>query len=146
MKLKPTKCTFFQEQVHYLGHVISREGVTPGDDRKSPKRCFLASSNSTPKVQQFLGFANYYRRFIRDFSTNAKPLHHLTERGVTFKWNDACQSAFEELCTCLSTPSILAFPDFPREFILDMDASDCGIGGVYFHKWMTMDLWQSYSE
>ena len=129
LKLKPTKCTFFQEQVHYLGHVISREGVTP-DDGKIQKVVSWPVPTSTPEVQRFLGFANYYRRFIWDFSTIAKPLHHLTERRVNFKWNDACQSAFEELRKCLSTPPILAFPDFSREFILDTDASDCGIGGV----------------
>ena len=97
---------------------------------KNRKVASWSIPHSAHSVQQFLGFANYYRRFIRDFSTIAKPLHRLTERGANFKWTDACQSAFVELRNHLSTPPVLAFPDFTREFILDTDASDCGIGGV----------------
>ena len=126
LKLKPGKCMFFQEKVNYLEHVISREGVTP-DNTKIEKVASWPIPQSTRSVQQFLGFANYYRRFIKDFSTIAKPLHRLTERGANFKWTDACQAAFIKLRKHLSTPP---FPDFSRKFILDMDASDCGIGGV----------------
>ena len=78
----------------------------------------------------FLGVANYYRHFIKDFAEITKPLHRLTERSSHFHWNDECQWAFEELRQSLSSAPVLAFPDFSRPFILDTDASDVGIGAV----------------
>ena len=129
LKLK-TKCTFFQERVQYLAHVISREGVSP-DNEKIKKVASWQVPASTQEVQQFLGFANYYRRFIWDFLAIDKPLHHYTDQGVIFKWNDTCQLAFDKLWNCLSTPPVLAFLTFHENiYILDTDASDCGIGGV----------------
>ena len=70
-------------------------------------------------VQQFLGLANYYRKFIKDFGTMAKPLHRLTEKNTAFTWTDACQHAFDELRKCLTTSPILAYPDYTKRFILD---------------------------
>ncbi|KAL5486484.1 hypothetical protein EMCRGX_G018971 [Ephydatia muelleri] len=85
---------------------------------------------SRKEVQQFLGLANYYRRFIKNFGTIAKPLHRLTEKNITFQWTDTCQQAFDNLRKCLMTSPILAHPDWSKSFILDTDASDCGIGAV----------------
>ena len=82
------------------------------------------------EVQQFLGLANYYRRFIKDFAPIAKPLHHLTEKDVKFEWTPACQEAFELLKSKLTSPPVLAHPDFQLPFILDTDASATGIGAV----------------
>lgn len=129
LKLKPKKCAFFQTEVSYLGHIISRDGVSP-DPAKVDKVAKWPTPNSARAVQQFLGFANYYRRFIRDFAQIAKPLHKLTERGATFAWTEACEAAFTELRQRLTTAPLLAFPDFSRTFILDTDASEAGIGAV----------------
>ena len=85
------------------------------------------------EVQQFLGLANYYRRFIKNFASIVKPLQRLTEKNVTFEWNDACKSAFEELRKCLLSPPVLVYPDFSKHFVLDTDASDKGIGAVLAH-------------
>ena len=89
---------------------------------------------STREVQQFLGFANYYRRFIRDFSQVAKPLHRLTERNCPFKWTSECQQSFDKLKVKLTTAPVLAYPDYNKPFILDTDASDFGIGAVLSQK------------
>ena len=80
------------------------------------------------EVQQFLGLATFYRRFIKGFATIAKPLHRLTEKGARFAWTDACCEAFATLKMKLTSAPILAFPDFSCEFILDTDASGTGIG------------------
>ena len=60
----------------------------------------------------------------------AKPLHRLTERGTTYRWNSKCQMAFEELRQQLTSAPVLAYPDFSQQFILDTDVSDLGIGAV----------------
>ena len=129
LKIKPSKCTFFQQKVCYLGHVISREGIAP-DSSKTDKVASWPTPLSTKEVQQFLGFSSYYRRFVQNYATIAKPLHRLTERPNKFVWTTECQTAFDELRSRLVSPPILAHPDFSRPFILDTDASDIGIGSV----------------
>ena len=81
-------------------------------------------------MQQFLGLANYYRKFVKNFAAIAKPLHRLTEKNTDFKWTVECQHAFEVLRACLSSPPVLSYPDYSRRFVLDTDASDIGIGAV----------------
>ena len=77
-----------------------------------------------------MGFASYYRRFVKDFAKIAEALHQLTQRSAPFKWTDACQKAFDELRRRLTSTPILAYPDFNRHFILDTDVSDTRIGAV----------------
>ena len=77
-----------------------------------------------------MGFASYYRRFIKDFAVVAKPLHRLTEKGAQFKWTAECERAFQQLRNLLTSTPVLAHPDFNRPFILDTDASDTGVGAV----------------
>ena len=129
LKVKPSKCAFLKSEVCYLGHIISRNGVA-ADPQKIEKVANWPAPTMTREIQQFLGFASYYRRFIKKFAEIAKPLHRLTERGATFCWNDSCQSAFDTLRELLTSAPVLSYPDFTREFILDTDASDSGIGAV----------------
>ena len=123
LKLKPSKCAFFKHEVKYLGHVISTSGVAP-DPSKIEKVANWPVPISMKAVQQFVGLASYYRRFIENFAQIAKPLHRLTERNSKFVWTKKCQNSFEELRQRLTSAPILAHPDFSRPFILDMDASD----------------------
>ena len=133
LRLKPKKCAFLQEEVLYLGHLVSREGIST-DPSKIDKVVNWPEPVSTKEVQQFLGFANYYRRFIQDFSQIAKPLHRLTERNCPFKWTAECQQSFDELKAKLTTAPVLTYPDYGKPFILDTDASDFGIGAVLSQK------------
>ena len=129
--LKPAKC-LFREEVQFLGHLVSREGV-----RADPANVEWVATWPTPttkrEVQNFLSFASYYRRFIKDLAGIAKPLHRLTKEGDTFRWTDECERAFEKLRHLLTTTPLLAYPDFERPFILDTDASAVGIGAVLSH-------------
>ena len=129
LKLQPAKCIFARKIVPFLGYIISAEGVAT-DPAKIDKVATWPTPTCRREVQQFLGFANYYRRFIRNFADVVKPLHRLTEKVTTFAWSDSCQSAFSELRCRLTSAPILAFPDYSKPFLLDTDASDTGIGAV----------------
>ena len=85
---------------------------------------------SVQEVQQLLGLASYYQRFIQNFVGIAKPLHCLTEQGRIFKWTIKCENAFAKLKLCLRFSPILSFPDFSLPFILETDACQCGIGAI----------------
>ena len=129
LTLQPAKCNFFKKSVSYLGHVVSEKGVAM-DPAKVDKIKSWPTPTTPREVQQFLGLANYYRRFIRGFADIAKPLHKLTEHNNSFKWTPDCNKAFVTLCSKLITTPILAYPDFTKEFILDTDASNSAIGAV----------------
>ena len=130
MKIKPAKCVFLREKVQYLGHIVSKDGIEADPDKLRKVQCWPTPRN-VREVQQFLGLANYYRRFIRNFAEVARPLHRLTERSAfVFQWTIQCQESFNLLRELLSSPPILSYPDFKKPFILDTDASNEGIGAV----------------
>ena len=129
LRLKPGKCTFFQEEVTYLGHIVSARGVAT-DHTKTEKVATWPEPKTLAEVQGFLGLASYYRRFIKNFAAIAKPLHRLTGKGHEFCWTEACADAFKELKHRLTTAPFLAFPDYNLPFILDTDATGTGIGAV----------------
>jgi len=113
----------------FLGHIVSADGVRT-DPAKTEKVAQWPIPTSRREVQQFLGLANYYWRFVKDFASITKPLHRLTEKTAKFEWTDECLAAFKELRNKLTTAPVLAFPDYNRPFLLDTDASNSGIGAV----------------
>ena len=127
LKLNRKKCTFFQREVEYLGHIVSERGI-----KTDPKKIEVIVNWPIPSckkpVKCFTGFCSYYRRIIKRFSSIAKPLYRLTEKKTKFDWTDDCQKSFLNLKQALSTPPILAFPRTDLPFILDTDAFDHGIG------------------
>ena len=130
LKLRTEKCRFAQRKVHYLGHVVSAAGVEP-----DPAKVEAISSYPAPRdvreVRQFLGMANYYRRFVKNFSQIASPLYELTKKTAKgFSWNTDCQDAFDDLKSRLLAPPILAYPDFSKLFLVHTDASASAIGGI----------------
>ena len=118
-----------RKKVKFLGHVISKDGVRPDPDKVSATKEYPVPS-SVKDVRAFLGLANYYRKFVKDFAKIAGPLHDLTKKGLKFQWSDAYQSAFETLKEALTQAPILAYPDFTLEFTLATDAGDDGLGYV----------------
>ncbi|XP_037551225.1 type-1 angiotensin II receptor A-like [Nematolebias whitei] len=82
------------------------------------------------QLQRFLGFANFYRRFIKGYSQVAAPLTQLTSTLRTFRWTPEADSAFNKLKDLFSSAPILCHPDPKRQFILEVDASDTGVGAV----------------
>ena len=127
LKLKPSKCKFACTKVTYLGHVVSPDGISPDEDKISAVRDFPRPHN-IKTVQSFLGLANYYRRFIKDFAKIAAPINQLLRKNHKFLWTDACEQAFKALKDALTSAPILAFPNFKEPFHLYTDASNDGIG------------------
>ena len=129
LKLKPKKCCLFRKRVKYLGHVVSEHGVETDPDKIEAVRCWPTPQSQT-EVRSFVGLCSYYRRFIPDFASVAKPLILLTEKNTTFKWGTDQESAFEVLKQKLISAPVLSYPDRDATFVLDTDASNVGLGAV----------------
>jgi ribonuclease HI len=89
---------------------------------------------NVPEIRSFLGLAGYYRRFIEGFSKIVKPLTTLLEKKKEFKWDEKCQSSFEELKKRLTTTPVLIMPDIHKEFDVYCDASRQGLGFVLMQE------------
>ena len=129
LKLKPGKCHLFQTEVKFLGHKISDKGVSPDPDNIVKLVNWPAPRNVT-EVRSFVGFATYYRRFVRNFANIAHPLTELTKKTMPFRWSEKCQDAFEILKKILIGPEIMAYPCQDGLYVLDTDASLVAIGAV----------------
>ena len=115
LKINPTKCAFFQTKVQFLGHVISRNGLEADPEKVKAVQNFPVPQNQTD-VKSFLGLCSYYRRYIKNFATIARPLHKASETKSSFNWTEETQEAFENLKKHLSSTPILAFPDVKEPF------------------------------
>ena len=129
LKLKPKKCFLFKTEVRYLGHVVGRDGISTDPDKTKVVREW-PKPQSVTDVKSFLGLCSYYRRFVPDFATIAKPLTHLTEKNVPFIWTEAQDEAWEKLKVLLTNAPVMTYPDPRATFVLDTDASQDGIGAV----------------
>ena len=129
LKLHPSKCSLFQKEVEFLGHKISEKGVST-DDRKIEAVKNWPTPKNVKDVRSYLGLCSYYRRYVQNFASIAKPLHELTEKGRKFVWTDKCQEAFDTLKHHLTSSPILGYPKDDSVFILDTDASNVGMGAV----------------
>ncbi|XDV17726.1 hypothetical protein PO909_023545 [Leuciscus waleckii] len=127
--VKAEKCEFHAQSVQFLGYVISSEGIRMDPD-KVKAVIEWPIPDSRKALQRFLGFANFYRRFIRNFSQLAAPLTALTSSRTTFRWTDAAGSAFAKLKDRFVSAPILIAPDSSRQFVVEVDASEVGVGAV----------------
>ncbi len=126
---KAEKCVFHAKSVSFLGHIISAEGIK-ADLAKVRAIAEWPTPDSRKALQRFLGFANFYRRFIRNFSLVAAPLTALTSPKVPFRWNSQAQEAFDVLKSRFISAPVLCLPDPERQFIVEVDASEVGVGAV----------------
>ena len=129
LKLHPHKCYLLRHKVTYLGHVVSAQGIAPDPDKTDTVNLWLIPQ-SAKEVQQFLGLTNYYRRFIKDFASLAKPPHRLTKKGRVFTWTPESDLGFNALKQKLTSAPILALPNWSKPFLLDTDVSETAIGAV----------------
>jgi len=131
--VKPEKCKWKVREVEFLGVVISPKGVEMQKEKVEGVLNWLAPRN-VKEVQKFLGLANYYRRFIKDFARIAALLHMLVRKEQKWKWEKEQEEAFEKLKAGFTTELVLAIPDINREMRVEADASDYATGGVLLTK------------
>ena len=129
LKCLPKKCQLFSQEVQFLGHRVSSEGVATCEDKVKAVKEWPVPRN-IKELKSFLGLASYYRRFIKSFSTISAPLNKLTQKKQTFQWTAEAQDAFDILKDTLTKAPILGFPNTTDQYWLDCDASSFGISGV----------------
>lgn len=117
------KSKFCLSELKFLGHVVSVKGVTADSSKVEAMQSYPVPTN-LKQVQQFLGLAGWYHRFVPNFSQIAEPLNNLKKKGHSFQWSTQCQQAFDQLKACLISPPILGHPDLQRSFFVYTDACD----------------------
>jgi hypothetical protein len=125
----PKKCFFHQHKVEFLGFIMSPEGLSM-DENKVKVIQEWPVPRKVKDIQSFLGFANFYRRFIHDYSKITTPLTRLTRKGVPWIWNDDCQSSFEELKRSFTSAPILTHWDPHLPIVVETDASDYALAAI----------------
>ena len=131
LTVKPTKCQFGMKEYYYLGHIVGNGQVRPDPEKLRAVRKFPVPLTKK-QVRGFLGLTGHYWRFIGNYGTIAAPLSDLTKKNLPDKicWTKECEQAFEALKVVLCQSPVLKNPDFTREFILQTDASNRGVGAV----------------
>lgn len=129
LKLNPDKCDFFKSEVTFLGHKCTCDGLKPNPNKIETIIHYPRPINKE-ELTRFVAMANYYRRFIPNFSTIALPLTKLRKKRIKFTWSIECEKAFREIKNKLTSAPILAYPDFTKQFKVTVDSSSDGCGGV----------------
>ena len=139
LKLKPSKCSFFREEITSLAHQVSKGGVCPSNSNLEAITEYMLPRTYT-EVHAFLGLVGHYRKFIKGFACIAQPLSkYLTGEGASRKleWVSFTEDAlktFEALKQACMTAPILAFTDYTKPFLLETNASKDGLGAVLLQK------------
>ena len=129
LKMKRSKCDFFKKHIHYLGHLISADGIRPLKDKLDTIHDMPAPHNSK-EVKQFLGLVGYYRKLVPHFAVLSRPLTKLTCKDKVFEWTHECRKAFNALKESLCEQPILKYADTKKGYTLYTDASKYGWAGV----------------
>ena len=122
LKMKRSKCDFFKKHIHYLGHLISADGIRPHKDKLDTIHDMPAPYNSK-EVKQFLGLVGYYRKFVPRFADLSRLLTRLTCKDKIFEWTHECRKASNTLEQSLCAQPILKFADTSKGYTLYTDAS-----------------------
>ena len=135
LKLKPFKCHFLWKEITFLGHKVSEKGMKPWEEGLRSIAEMAPPRNYT-EIQRFLGATRFFQHFIKNYARIARPLNNLLE-GEASKWKaqpvdltPEAVEAFNLLKTKCVTALVLAFADFEKPFLLETDASSCGLGAV----------------
>ncbi|CEP09032.1 hypothetical protein, partial, partial [Parasitella parasitica] len=127
LKINPKKCQWFQEEVKFLGFLVSSEGIRSNPDKVKVVKDWQPPVNKKGLLR-FLGFAVFYHRFIDSLSTKAKPLYDLLKKDTEYVWSKEAQQAFDRIKQELVSLPTLAYPNPRLPYDLHCDASDVGLG------------------
>jgi len=131
--IKPEKCMWKTRKIGFLGVVIGPNGIEM-EEGKVKGVLGWPVPKTVKDVRKFLGLANYYKRFIKDFARVARPMNMLTRKDEKWQWGDEQQKAFDELKKVFTSKPVLAAPDLDKEFRVEADASNYTTGGVLSMK------------
>ncbi|EPS59216.1 hypothetical protein M569_15593 [Genlisea aurea] len=131
LSVKRSKCYFFKQELKFLGHIISKDGIKPDTEKVEAVKNWTTPKNQGD-VRSFLGLTTYFKRFMKGYAKIAAPLMELTKDVYkkNFQWTSECQEAFDTLKQLLTDAPLLKVPDFNKPFTLITDASQVGLGGV----------------
>jgi len=138
--VKPEKCVWKVKKVPFLG-VVMGEGKVEMEEDKVAEVLKWPTPQCVRDVRKFLGLANYYRHFVKDFAKVALPMNKLTRKDEKWKWEKEQQKAFEQLKEIFTSRPILVIPDLDKEFRVEADASNFATGGVLLVK-CEDELWR----
>lgn len=135
LTVKPNKCMIGFEEVEFVGHVVGKGEMAMGEEKTSEIQR-AARPKTKKQVRSFLGLASYYRRFIPNFAQVSAPLSNLTKKGLpnTVNWTTIEERSFNVLKDLLSRAPVLQLPDLKKDFSVQVDASDSGIGAVLLQE------------
>ena len=133
VRVNKAKCKFTQSSVQYLGHVLSKAGVSPVEDKVQALRDAPRPTN-VAELRSFVGMINFYGKFVPDLSTKLVPLYDLLQKGVDWNWSVKCEKAFQCAKDDLSSDAVLVHFDPKKSLVLSVDASPKGVGAVLSHK------------
>ena len=130
LAVSPEKCVWKAQEVEFLGYIIGKNGIKMSNEKVEAVLSWKTPESLT-EVQSFLGFANFYRRFIQDYSRVARPLTELTKKnGKEWSWTPEAKEAFQELKKRFTTAPILTHFDATKPVIIESDASDFALGAI----------------
>ena len=121
--MKPEKCAWKVQKMNFLGVVMGQGKIEIEEDKVVGVLNWLAPK-TVRDVRKFLGLANYYRQFVKDFAKIAQPLNNLTRKEEKWKWGDEQQGAFEQLKQVFTSRPLLVVPDIDKKFRVEADASN----------------------
>ena len=145
IKLSPEKCYFMERKVKFLGHVVGEHGIETDPDKIDKVRNYPTPKNPD-ELRSFLAFCGYYRKFVKDFAKVTRPLSDLlpptstkkknkcNKQTFDWKWEDEHQKTFDKMKEILTSPPILAYPEFDKPFEVHTDASSHGLGAVLYQE------------
>ncbi|XP_062538267.1 uncharacterized protein K02A2.6-like [Armigeres subalbatus] len=127
--LRAEKCRLYQDQIKYLGHIISARGIQP-DPAKIAAILKMPAPTDVTTLRSFLGAVNFYGKFVREMHQLRHPLDNLLKKDTKFEWNLECENAFSNIKRVLQSELLLTHYNPEQEIIVAGDASKTGIGAV----------------